>query len=65
MKPHDDGGIGNELDRFRWDYEPPVAERRFFLRPVSAFFDTFRWEGKEGQFPMPEDRCESTPQDDG
>jgi hypothetical protein len=64
VKSRDDDGIGTELDRFRWDYEPPVAERRFFLRPVGAFFGAFRWEGKEGQFPMPEDHGDRTPYDD-
>lgn len=45
-------GIGSALDQFRWDYEPPPAERRFFLRPVGAFFGNFKWEGRDGQFPV-------------
>lgn len=57
MKPNDEA-IGSALDQFRWDYEPAPPERRFFLKPVSAFFGTFKWDGHEGQFPVPGGRAE-------
>ena len=58
MTRDDGGGIGTALDEFQWDYEPPVAERRFYLKPVGDFFGAFRWEGRGGQFPTPEERFE-------
>lgn len=64
MKSGDDGGIGSRLDRFRWDHEPANADSRFFLKPVGAFFGNFRWEGKDGRFPVPEDQVEPSAPDD-
>ncbi len=64
MKSDDGSGIGSRLDEFRWDYEPANTERRFFLKPVGAFFGTFRWEGRGGQFPVPEDQVEPSAPDD-
>ncbi len=37
--------MGTTLDECRWDYSPPKPKRRFFLKPLGAFFGNFPWEG--------------------
>lgn len=45
--------IGDQLDCIRWDYSPPVREKRFFLSPMSTFFGAFAWEGAAQMMPVP------------
>ncbi len=50
------GDIGTALDGCSWDYAAPKQHRRFFLKPLSAFFGDFPWEGKK---PKPAQGTES------
>jgi hypothetical protein len=51
--------IGDQLDCIRWDYNPPVRERRFFLSPMSTFFGAFAWEGAAQTMPVPPSKTTS------
>jgi len=64
VKEGDGSGVGTRLDCFRWDYQPPAVDRRFFLKPVGDFFGAFHWDGRDEISPVTEDRAEATKQPD-